>query len=351
MSFRGKAKKSLFSSPFSASKENPKKLKLKTATPSPSSSSSFSPASVHVASMPSTCASTVKAAGNYGNYGGGPSSFQDEILSKVNEALSIFKPASGDESDHIGKMIPILATALSVMVGEVIKGVTAELDNRLHRATSLQAQQQPGSERLLAAVRKLTYENDRLQQYSRRESVRVFGIPLNEGETAEQVEQKAIKVLKDTGVDVSATDIAVVHRAGKAARGTRPVLVKFVSRRKRNEVMVKKKNLKSKPGYERTFINDDITPLRARLLGYVKRLGYMGWTIDGKIMCTKKSPPGLSPADHPKPIAIETPDDLFKLGVKAIDYASLGLEYLSESPAASIFLEPEDETLTTDHQA
>lgn len=42
-----------------------------------------------------------------------------------------------------------------------------------------------------------------------------------------------------------------------------------------------------------------------------------------KIMHTKKSPPGLSPADHRKPIVIDTPDDLFKLGVNVIVTASL----------------------------
>ena len=41
-------------------------------------------------------------------------------------------------------------------------------------------------------------------------------------------------------------------------------------------------------------------------------------------------PYGLHPADRPKPIVIETPDDLFKLGVDNVDYASLGLPYLED---------------------
>ena len=83
--------------------------------------------------------------------------------------------------------------------------------------------------RLLAAVTSLTYENDRLQQYSRRESVRIFGIRQADGETAEQVEQKVLAVFKEAGADIKEEDIAAVHRVGKVGRGPRPILVKFVS--------------------------------------------------------------------------------------------------------------------------
>lgn len=98
--------------------------------------------------------------------------------------------------------------------------------------------------------------------------------------------------------------------------------------------MKNKKTLKDKPEYKNVFINDDITPLRARLLGFVKKLGpYNAWTIDGKIFCAKKSPPGLHPSDRPKPVVIDTPDDLFKLGVTEVDYHALGLSHLAEEPA------------------
>ncbi|KAL8620923.1 hypothetical protein ACOMHN_044070 [Nucella lapillus] len=95
------------------------------------------------------------------------------------------------------------------------------------------------------------------------------------------------------------------------------------SRRKRREVMEKKKTLKEKPGYKGIFLNDDLThddltPLRARLLGFVKRLEKVerAWTTDGRIY-VKKFPPGLHMADHQqRPVVIETPGDLFKqLGV------------------------------------
>ena len=53
------------------------------------------------------------------------------------------------------------------------------------------------------------------------------------------------------------------------------------------------------------------------------------WTIDGKIMCTKKPRAGFSPSEEQRPFVVESPDDLFKqLGEKSVDWARLGLSHL-----------------------
>ena len=134
-------------------------------------------------------------------------------------------------------------------------------------------------------------------------SLRIFGIKQAEGETAEQVEQRALGVFKKAGADVKEEDIAAVHRVGKVVRGLRPNLVKFVSRRKRREVMEKKKSLKGKDGYQKVCINDDLTPRRAKLLALVKRLDNVdkAWTVGGSIHCTKKVPPGLASGANQRP--------------------------------------------------
>lgn len=56
------------------------------------------------------------------------------------------QPASGDESDQIGKKWFLSLRQLSMVVGEVINGVMTESDSRLHWVASLQAQQQPAVE-------------------------------------------------------------------------------------------------------------------------------------------------------------------------------------------------------------
>ena len=73
--------------------------------------------------------------------------------------------------------------------------------------------------------------------------------------------------------------------------------MRFVSRKKRKEVKQKKKVLKGKPGYGGIYVFDDLTTLGARMLHYLRKkvpLVENAWTIDEKIHCTKKRPPGLA---------------------------------------------------------
>jgi len=250
-------------------------------------------------------------------------SIHETVLLRVNETLKGCE-VGGDSESLVSRLIPALVTAVSVAVGEVVRGVLRDLgENRFVP---------PSTQRLKAAVVRLTYDNDRLQQYTRRESVRINGIKQEDGETAEQVETKVLKIFADAGVDVKPEDLAAVHRAGKAKKGPRPVLARFVSRRKRREVMQKKKSLKGKHGYDGIYINDDLTPLRARLLAFVKKLDMVDrvWSNDGRIFARKKTPVGL-PNENLKPVIIETPDDLFdRLGARltAEDFVTLGLGHL-----------------------
>lgn len=77
-------------------------------------------------------------------------------------------------------------------------------------------------------------------------------------------DKKAIKVFNDVGADVSVTDITVVHaqQSGELVLCWSSLFLGV----KRNKVVAEIKNLNSKRGYERTFINDDFTALRAMLL-------------------------------------------------------------------------------------
>ena len=172
----------------------------------------------------------------------------------------------------------------------------------------------------------MRYENDRLEQYSRRETIKVVGLKVEEGE---DTEQKVLDIFKAVGADITPADVSVVHRTGDRKRKGWPILVRFVSRKKRKAVMQKKKVLKDKLEYTGVYVFDDLTTLRAKLLYYLKKkvpVVENAWTIDGRIHCTKKRPPGLSERESLRRIfTINTPDDLFKLGVDAVDFEELGL--------------------------
>ena len=92
--------------------------------------------------------------------------------------------------------------------------------------------------------------------------------------------------------------------------------------------MQKKKVLKDKPQYAGVYVFVDLTTLRAKMLYYLKKkvpVVQNAWSIDGRIHCTKKRPPGLSERKSPRRIfAIDTPGDLFKFDVDSADFEELG---------------------------
>ena len=78
-----------------------------------------------------------------------------------------------------------------------------------------------------------------------------------------------------------------------------------------------------------------MTPLRAKLRWLVKQQTNVNkvWVTGGRIKCTLNAAPGF-PATNDVHI-IESPDDLFKIGVNLdnVGYKKLGLEHLLVYPS------------------
>ena len=86
---------------------------------------------------------------------------------------------------------------------------------------------------------------DQLEQHGRRDSLRIAGIP--ENEASDDTDAAVLTLCAAIKVDppVQAQDIAVSHRAGKAATGKpRQILVKFATRNIRERVFRAKKTSK-----------------------------------------------------------------------------------------------------------
>lgn len=135
---------------------------------------------------------------------------------------------------------------------------------------------------------------DELEQYSRRNSVRISGIPEEEHENTDEIVQK---VAESLGVEMSLEAIDRSHRAGRKGDYVRPILCKFVSYRAKRALMTVKKQLFSKDPTQifpslswptrrsqgggdatvqpdtgpRIFINDDLTKTRAEVAGMARQ--------------------------------------------------------------------------------
>ena len=102
----------------------------------------------------------------------------------------------------------------------------------------------------------MLYEDDRLKQYSRGEIIKVVGVKEGEGG---DTEKKVLDIFRAAGADITPANISAVPRTGDRKKKGRSILVLFVSRKKRKEVMQKKKALKGKPASGEVYVFDDLT--------------------------------------------------------------------------------------------
>ena len=154
---------------------------------------------------------------------------------------------------------------------------------------------------------------DRLEQYQRKDSVRITGIPHVSTETNAQLEEKVITIANKIGVSLVRGDISVTHRLKKDKNGKLPTIVKFSTRRAKEAVFTAKKNLKTLPDMDGVYIGEDLTAIRfstmmqARACKDFKSVS----TKNGKIYVWRNNV-----ANPDKPVMLESPLDLKKLDLQ-----------------------------------
>ena len=132
--------------------------------------------------------------------------------------------------------------------------------------------------------------HNNLEQYTRKNSIRLFGFKENDEETSP--EHLAIDFFKEKlQVDVREDEIEIIHRAGKYRpegrhnpKKARPILIKFLSHKTKARVMRAKKALKG----SEFWLAEDLTSETAekvKLLNEIRKVKKIKnvWTIDGKI--------------------------------------------------------------------
>ena len=175
-----------------------------------------------------------------------------------------------------------MQTQLSALVSNIVEGVLHGISSKI---TSLE-----GENKQLKVIA-LENKSDRAEQYSRRNCLRLSGIPESKGES---VDDKVLEITNTLGANLS---IDRTHRLGKM-RGTessgkpRDIIIKFTSYRARQKLLHNKKQLKEK-GYERIFINEDLTLTRDNIHYQTRKmvkekLIQSTWTKDGTIVVRDK---------------------------------------------------------------
>ena len=140
-----------------------------------------------------------------------------------------------------------------------------------------------------------------IEQYSRRNNLRIFGIAEKKGENTDQL---VIDVAKRIGVKISLDDIDRSHRTGKPharedppaptdesrkseeatqdAVRPRPILVKFTSYRRRHDMITQRRKLKK----TKISISEDLSKFKLDLLRETAKHPSVrqAWTTDGRII-------------------------------------------------------------------
>lgn len=131
-------------------------------------------------------------------------------------------------------------------------------------------------------IQKQAEQIDDLEQYSRRNCLRVFGIPESDKEDTDEVIVTLAK--NKLGVNIDQHDIDRSHRTGPKngkSNRPRPIIVKFVSYRNRKIIITSRRKLKGSG----ISIQEDLTLNRRNLLAKAKQHPKTKsvWTVDGKV--------------------------------------------------------------------
>lgn len=197
----------------------------------------------------------------------------EECVKKIINKDSVFNAL-------VTKLSEQIKTAVQEAVKETLEPLNAEVNALKVQMTEL-----------TVLVKKLEGQTksktDDLEQYQRRNNIRVFGIPESRGEDTDQLIVKLCQEKLDVDLPVSA--ICRSHRIGVKSQQEqstdqqrhRPITVRFVSYRDRRRVFEQKKKLKGSG----LVIREDLTATRLEVLR--KAVSMFGvrntWTVDGRV--------------------------------------------------------------------
>ena len=172
---------------------------------------------------------------------------------------------------------------LESMVKKIISGV---IDGFRDEIATLRNE----NKQLKTRVDRLELAADTAEQYSRRNCLRISGIPESDTEDTDRL---VLDMADAIGASIAIDDIDRSHRVGRPPTAAvdatpRAIIVKFTSYRYRQKLFGALKMAKDR-GYDGVFINEDLTRYRNGLLYMARKLVKTkcllgAWSADGNIL-------------------------------------------------------------------
>lgn len=181
----------------------------------------------------------------------------------------------------------VLKTVEAVLKSEdlilaISKMIAEKIDNKIEQLANAYQQKVSQLEEKLEQAYKTI---DSLEQYSRRNSLRIYGLPLVSNENTDDT---VIRFCKEKlQLEIKKEMIDYSHRLGKDENRSKPLLVKFVNRNIKNEIYRKKSKLKG----TKLVIREDLTLKNIQLMKSARDKFNTAWTnncniftkVNGKI--------------------------------------------------------------------
>ena len=159
---------------------------------------------------------------------------------------------------------------------------------------------------LRVSINSLTEENNRLEQYTRKNSVRISGIPEKPGENVIDIVNQHVVGRLPNNAKFGAVDIDNCHRVGRRSEPgrSRQIIVKFNSHLKKMSVIRARSGLKGTG----IAINDDLTKTNQKLLTDLRNHNNVSqaWSWEGRIFCRL-----AADGDNIRPRVIRSLHELF----------------------------------------
>ena len=194
--------------------------------------------------------------------------------------------------DNLAQISVYLRTSfeseLTTLVFSIVGEVVSSLSEKIRLLSEENAQRK-------RRVEELEIKVDQTEPHSRRNCLRLCGIPETAGEA---VDEKIIEMATALESDISVNDIDRSHRLDKPRRSNghtvkpRDIIMKFMSYRARQKLLKNKSKLRSK-GFNNVFVNENLTAIRDNIFYETRKLARnkltdSTWTSDGTIIVKDK---------------------------------------------------------------
>ena len=147
-----------------------------------------------------------------------------------------------------------------------------------------------GLKQKMSLIDKTNEARNNLEQYTRKNSARLFGVKESDDEATP--ESQAIHIIKEhLRIEINESEVEIAHRVGKYrqegkldSKKARPILIKFLSHKSKEKIMKAKRHFKG----SNYWITEDLTSVNLEKLKCLNELRKAGkirnvWTTDGKI--------------------------------------------------------------------